>query len=515
LARDNFSKTVIDRLKSRVAHRCSNPDCRTPTSAPSEKDGVNSIGVAAHISAASPGGPRYDHSMTADERKSIDNAIWLCANCSIDIDKDATRYPTPILHEWKRKAEDIARAELGTKLPSNNETIDTLSTALTGLPKSYISTAISNVHRATEKSLESLDSRFFVKTSHENNRTTISIHAKENVQLTFIINNKNAKKHMDQCQGLFKHGNDLVINSDDISIKGSKVLEQIFETAKGTFSFAPNKVEATQKLWLVQKETNITEPFDDIQGFISYGIKSFTYRGTACNEMFSFGFHKSLDENDEQISFTMSLYYDKWEGVSVNSLPYFEKLFSIFNKMHEGWELFTSLEIEGARFFLSKGHDASKSDYINNMAGFFNYIECSRITASTLKLDISYTSNISYTSEEYEKICDVADILKGNQIYEKEMFTNNANCKITTNEKCSNVSTLKNTKQPCDIKIVSNEREEITVFGQKFTLPTKTFILTSVLALIHEEIESLQEGDIVEVEWLPQENFTFKIGYES
>lgn len=53
LARDNFSKAIIETLKARVAHRCSNPDCRVPTSAPSSNDKVNSIGIAAHICAAS------------------------------------------------------------------------------------------------------------------------------------------------------------------------------------------------------------------------------------------------------------------------------------------------------------------------------------------------------------------------------------------------------------------------------------------------------------------------------
>ena len=145
MARDNFSKAVIEKLRARVAHRCSNITCRVPTSSPSSTDGVKSIGEAAHICAASPGGPRYDNSMTVEERKSIDNAIWLCCNCATDIDRDVSRYTVNVLKEWKEQAEELARLELGKKISSNNETIDTVAAALTGLPKNYGSSAESVV----------------------------------------------------------------------------------------------------------------------------------------------------------------------------------------------------------------------------------------------------------------------------------------------------------------------------------------------------------------------------------
>ena len=44
----------------------------------------------AHICAAAQGGPRYDASMTPEERKSFENGIWLCQSCSKLIDTDIT-----------------------------------------------------------------------------------------------------------------------------------------------------------------------------------------------------------------------------------------------------------------------------------------------------------------------------------------------------------------------------------------------------------------------------------------
>ena len=70
--------------------------------------------VAAHICAAAQGGPRYDASMTPEERKSFENGIWLCQSCSKLIDTDITRYPKELLQSWKQLAEQTAILEVET-----------------------------------------------------------------------------------------------------------------------------------------------------------------------------------------------------------------------------------------------------------------------------------------------------------------------------------------------------------------------------------------------------------------
>ena len=91
--RDDFSQSVKDLLGNRVGWKCSNPNCRKPTrGAGVEKTNIINIGVAAHITAASKGGPRYDENITVQERKSFENGIWLCQSCSKLIDSDEIRY---------------------------------------------------------------------------------------------------------------------------------------------------------------------------------------------------------------------------------------------------------------------------------------------------------------------------------------------------------------------------------------------------------------------------------------
>jgi hypothetical protein len=66
------------------------------------------VGVAAHITAASPDGPRYDPEITSDERKSASNGIWLCQTCAKLVDSDEQRYTVDILRRWKTISETAA-----------------------------------------------------------------------------------------------------------------------------------------------------------------------------------------------------------------------------------------------------------------------------------------------------------------------------------------------------------------------------------------------------------------------
>lgn len=102
-SRDDFSKAVVEALARRAAYFCSNPDCRKPTLSPSRHpEKALFTGVASHITAASPGGPRYDHSLTQKQRASAENGIFLCASCSVMIDKNGgLDFPAEHLRRWK------------------------------------------------------------------------------------------------------------------------------------------------------------------------------------------------------------------------------------------------------------------------------------------------------------------------------------------------------------------------------------------------------------------------------
>jgi hypothetical protein len=100
-------------LAKRVGHRCSNPGCRQATTGPQENPSkAINIGVAAHIAAASPGGPRFDPTMSSEDRAAPSNGIWLCQTCGKLVDNDPVRYPSALLNYWKATAEHRAARAL-------------------------------------------------------------------------------------------------------------------------------------------------------------------------------------------------------------------------------------------------------------------------------------------------------------------------------------------------------------------------------------------------------------------
>lgn len=106
MARDEFSEPVKRRLAERAAYFCSDPRCLKLTVGP-HSDNARSLrtGCAAHICAASTGGPRYDPKQTPQERSAGTNSIWLCRECGDLVDKDDSAHTVEELQRWKRNHE--------------------------------------------------------------------------------------------------------------------------------------------------------------------------------------------------------------------------------------------------------------------------------------------------------------------------------------------------------------------------------------------------------------------------
>ena len=110
--RDNFSAQVIRTLAERSGGKCA--ICRASTWGPSDsRFKSTNVGQAAHITAAAPGGPRYDPNISPQTRSSALNGMWLCGNCHHIVDKNVDDYPVEKLQAIKKKAEADAKAMLG------------------------------------------------------------------------------------------------------------------------------------------------------------------------------------------------------------------------------------------------------------------------------------------------------------------------------------------------------------------------------------------------------------------
>ena len=121
--RDEFSTRTKTTLAGRAGHACSNPDCQLATSGAALGDDgkVVVVGVAAHIKAAAPGGPRYDPLQPAEDRRHASNGIWLCTAHAKQIDDDPAHFTVDKLKGWKQAAEQrSALAILTLQVPDAN-----------------------------------------------------------------------------------------------------------------------------------------------------------------------------------------------------------------------------------------------------------------------------------------------------------------------------------------------------------------------------------------------------------
>lgn len=108
-ARENFPPDVKLHVAMEVLLLCSRPDCRRPTYGPTAGgEDLTNVGTAAHIIAASPNGPRA-RKVSAEFKRSPQNAIWLCRDHGKAIDDDVDAFTIEELQQWKRDAIDYAQ----------------------------------------------------------------------------------------------------------------------------------------------------------------------------------------------------------------------------------------------------------------------------------------------------------------------------------------------------------------------------------------------------------------------
>ncbi|HFQ4917213.1 TPA: HNH endonuclease, partial [Vibrio vulnificus] len=104
-----FSKPIAEKLAYRSAYICNNPECNTLTVG-AELDEASlkvKIGEAAHIIGEKPKSARYKK-LPDGEAGSIENGIWLCANCHTMIDKNlGAGFPEDMIKGWKEKHEQM------------------------------------------------------------------------------------------------------------------------------------------------------------------------------------------------------------------------------------------------------------------------------------------------------------------------------------------------------------------------------------------------------------------------
>lgn len=478
---------------------------------------VANIGKAAHIAAAAPGGPRYVASMTSNERSSIDNAIWLCSNCATMIDVAPEAYPISLLHEWKHQAEHAADLEKGKALPSHNDARNQLVAALSGMPVPFTTTAIQNVHGATEAALHALDPRFRIETSFSNKVTTYTVHALEQVDFKVRIPASLAEEWQAAMQDLIDHGRDAKLPAAGIRLKGSPLLEKMFSDNglhDSQLRVESHKKPALQKLKLIDPDTQRVEPFDDLVGQVVFGRKSATFEGSACGGMFLMSLNISWAQACAYTTVELSVNFDQWEKCDLRYLPHFDKLLRLFELLAAGWEADIALEIAGLPVLQAKGSMPGESDSIRATHAHLRFIAFVRTIARHIDASIFFAANSPISQADFLRAMEAADIIEGRQVYRREKLESNVACTIIAQDGASNIQFLISSEHPSAFIVQADDEGQIVAFGQTIQLPKLEIRLDGVHPKVqHVDLSTIKDGDAVQVEFEPSDDFRCSLRY--
>jgi len=518
MPRDNFSAKVVERLRTRVAYKCSNPDCRVPTVGPgNEPLAVANIGKAAHITAAAPGGPRYVATMTPNERSSINNAIWLCSNCATKIDVDRDKYPVTLLQEWKRLAEHTADSEKGKRPPHPDDARNQLVAALSGMPVPFTRSAIHNVHSATEQALHNFDPRFHIETSYNNKVTTYLVHALENVNFKLKVPVPLVNEWHKALQSLLDHGRDVVLPAGGVEINGLPLLEQMFSGVmqdSACIMLESKKRPAVQKLKLLHPNTQLFEQFDDLVGYVSLGRKSLTFEGTACGNLLAVSLNIPLEKAGDGMTFKLTVRFSEWDKYDLRYLPHFDKLSHLFEILMSGWLIDIGLEIEGLSVLRGKVNFSSGLDEIGSPYFTFQYIALIRKIAAYMNTTVMYVPGNAITQADFQHVLEIVDIIEGRSSFDKSALNSNPTCHLIAQDGTSNIRYLIEDELIGAVAIRADDEEKVIAFGQEIQMPKKEVQLNGVRPKVHQaDMSTLKDGDVVLVEWEPSEEFRCSIRY--
>jgi len=509
---DDFSLDLIRRLRERVAHRCSNPDCRIVTTAAGLGEmGVNSIGRAAHISAASAGAARYDASMSSKRRKSIENAIWLCGNCHIKVDNDEAAFPTLLLNSWKLRAEEFARRELGQKLITDADSQDTLIAALGGTPKHLPRTAIANVIAAGEKELQQLDARFQVRTTYVDKTLVHELTAVGTVPVSFqVMPSSDGGEFFADLKKMIDHGTAVTLPARHVSASGSPLITHVLDITtanQGTLTFTPAARAATLKLVLSHPTNGQVRAFNDMPGRLNFGRKSITFSGGNCDGALHISFQKSFQEGSALSDGQFFIDLKRWNGRDIRHIPYHQKLDELFRDLADGWHLEFELEIDGMEFLSGRFNDSrALRPYISSVNVLLAYSMRARALARHLNERIEFRDDISFTKEQHKALIDALEIFDLKRVYERAEMTSNVTCCLVLTDE-SAASVLQQRKTPAEIVIRSAEEESIRIFDRLLTLPPLEIVLQAVLPRLLGRATPARSGQKIRLEFEPADGF--------
>lgn len=495
--RDDFTLGTVQRLRDSAGNVCAFPGCSVHThGASASGDGVVNLGVACHIRAAAPLGPRYDPEQTSAERKHFDNGIWMCQTHSKLIDADQSNYSVEELLEWKRAAEVRANAQLNQKSFTEKEVrlaVDEGSIALlqrfTNMSADPVNAPVAELMRGHELSLANLDPRFTVEVNKTGDRFEYFIQpVEEGVNLQLIIEGiDKIEGYLAAEKALLEEGRELVIPSDHFRLEGSRLIEELHGKArgsqKGTLTVSVPKQELAGTLY-VRTEDGSETLVDTFTFYYTSGTLRTVFEGAALEGLVAIRAHCSHD--GKSAKFDISISPDAWRGKDILDFPGFSRLAKAAKLFSTGRLVF-ELEMNNRLVSYDTRAAEGSEEFHSQIDWMIHYLELARKVASNCDAPVVMIDT-EMSPDIYQILKKLNKLLDGPVISPREPkmlcrgdFDYTDGCTFESLERQGIFAML---------RISENEGMRFNLFGQSIQAPRISRIFTNVEYLFYTEFDA-------------------------
>jgi hypothetical protein len=419
--RHDFLSSTVLVLRNRAGNVCSYPGCHVHTHGAASSDGkAVGIGVACHIKAAAPGGPRYDAEQTKDERRHLDNGIWMCQSHSRLIDADDSSYSVEDLLEWKQKAEVRSHTLINAKSFTESELKAELEKGAVSVLQRWVNksddpfdTPIAEVMQGYEAGLEALDPRFKVEVDKVGgNYHHIISAAQANVSLNLIL------RDLDKLEGfweaeraLFEEGRQMEIPGAHVMFEGSKLFEAIHQrnhqSARSVLTLGAPKRVLTAYLY-VRTAGGHEVSIDTFTCHYTSGSVRTVFDGEAMGGFFTVKASCAHDGRDTKFDLTFNA--EALCGKNILDLPRFPRLVKAAEYLGKKGRLVVEIEVgNNVASFDTKTSPLSE-EYHAQLRWLIEYLSFARKVAEQCSEDI-ILKNVEFDAEVYSIIRKYARLL--------------------------------------------------------------------------------------------------------
>ncbi|WP_313210714.1 hypothetical protein [Stutzerimonas nitrititolerans] len=483
--RDDFSHKTIRMLRDMASGLCSKPDCGVFTSGSLKlRDNAASIGVAAHICAAAPGGKRYDESMNKGERSSPNNGLWLCQSCSRLIDTDEFRFPAELLHDWKVKAEQRSTKLVGQRFISQDQHDSgvrrSIGQAIAHHVAGYqhpLDTPILETINGYAHNLEELDPRFHVKVSTVNNALVHKLYAREDFSIQMHF--QNTPEIAASLKSLHETGEPIELPSSSFSFSGSPLLESIVnrgEIAKLTIG---GTYETYDARFAVSDGMSQRVNICNLKAQALRGNKSFSLSGVGLEGFFSFRYEISRDTYQSKLTYNFDT--NQWQQKRLSELAHFARLLRIKEHLQNNPASSFLLTVLTDEDDINFAHSRDKQEsFIVHFCFLINHIHNVRQLLLDHPSAIFETKEISHDTDAL--VQRYIELEQGSQITNYE--ANKPICRIPIIDIDETIlRNLIDAKGPLRI---NEKAREVTLLGNKVLCPAISHVLTGYKVRIEE-----------------------------